>query len=248
MDVIGLLYFMAALYCVSRYRRSLFGRFSNLDRINLRWLSGLLSVLLLLWLASMTEDLSSLNLLVYVHASWMLVMYVIAYLNVFQSQISAGPEAEYELVPELVATPETPQISEPARRAASEEPRLEYQTTRLRAEQSRDIEANLRVLFEHDKPYLDPDFTLSALAKRLGVPAHHVSQVLDERFEKTFYDFVNQHRVEELKRRLRAPRLSSEKILSIGMECGFSSQIDAECQLQKAHRPDAAPVPRANHR
>ena len=130
MDVIGLFYFVAALYCVSRYRRSLFGRFSNLDRINLRWLSGLLSVLILLWLASMTEYVSSLNLLAYVHASWMLIMYVIAYLNLFQAQILAGPEVVYELVPELEATPETPQISEPARRAASEEPRLEYQETR----------------------------------------------------------------------------------------------------------------------
>jgi AraC-like DNA-binding protein len=35
---------------------------------------------------------------------------------------------------------------------------------------------------------------------------------------------VNSHRVEEVERRLADPALADEKVLSIGLECGFSSK------------------------
>ena len=43
-----------------------------------------------------------------------------------------------------------------------------------------------------------------------GLPSATVSQVLNERLRKNFYDFVNGFRVEEAKRILRDPRRSDQ--------------------------------------
>ncbi|WP_437923059.1 helix-turn-helix domain-containing protein [Sorangium sp. So ce291] len=75
--------------------------------------------------------------------------------------------------------------------------------------------------------------TLSGLARRLGVPSHHLSQVLNDRFGKSFHDVVNLARVEELKRRLLDRDLSAEKILALGMDCGFSSKSTLNANFKK---------------
>ncbi|WP_438003066.1 helix-turn-helix domain-containing protein [Sorangium sp. So ce321] len=110
---------------------------------------------------------------------------------------------------------------------------VKYQKTRLKESQLAQIEAQLAALLAREKPYRDPDLTLSGLAQRLGVPSHHLSQVLNDRFGKSFHDVVNLARVEELKRRLLDRGLSAEKILALGMDCGFSSKSTLNANFKK---------------
>jgi AraC-like DNA-binding protein len=246
-DLLGLCYFVAALLHVQRYRRSLAGRFSNFDRISLRWLFGLLWVLLVLWVGSMAGYVSEHSLLVYVHASLGIVMYAIAYLNVAQPQIFAGPlEDRPSLVPPPAAlglndavAAEWSQPPPPPTAAGSDsqppaaEPGLKYLKARLKPEQARLIAERIEQLFAAERPYLDPELALTGLAERLDVPPHHVSQVLNEHFTKSFYDFVNGYRVEELKRRLRDPEHAQDKILSLGLDCGFSTKSTLNANFRK---------------
>lgn len=224
-DLLGVVYFVAALWSVHTYRRALVAQFSNLDRKTLRWLSGLLSVLLVLWLGSMSGYVMEHSLLVYVHMSLAIVMYVIAYLNAVQPQLFVRISAR--TTPPSAAAPDVEPRVEPA------ESPLKYQKTRLRDEQTQAIAARISQLFEDERPYLNPEFTLTALAERLEIPAHHVSQVLNDHFAKSFYDMVNAHRVKELKRRLSDPQHSAEKILSIGLDCGFSSKSTLNANFKK---------------
>ncbi|WP_437302284.1 helix-turn-helix domain-containing protein [Sorangium sp. So ce388] len=110
---------------------------------------------------------------------------------------------------------------------------VKYQKTRLKESQVAQIESQLTALLDREKPYRDPDLTLSGLAQRLGVPSHHLSQVLNDRFGKSFHDVVNLARVEELKRRLLDRDLSAEKILALGMDCGFSSKSTLNANFKK---------------
>ena len=54
--------------------------------------------------------------------------------------------------------------------------------------------------------------------------AHNLSQVINAKLGKNFYDFVNEYRVEEVKRRLRDPKYTNLKILAIGMDAGFNTK------------------------
>jgi AraC-like DNA-binding protein len=251
-DVLGFCYLVAALLHVHSYRRSLAGRFSNFDRINLRWLSWLLSVLLVLWLGSMAGYVSEHAMLIYVHASLGIVMYAIAYLNAVQPQILAGPVAE-EPAPAAAEHALNEAVAQdrvdPAAPAESDRPSLldlelpavdsgqqlpfKHVKARLKPEQAQAIARRIEQLFESERPYLDPELALTTLAERLDVPSHNVSQVLNEYFSKSFYDFVNGYRVEELKRRMRDPQHSSDKLLSLAIDCGFSTKSTLNANFRK---------------
>jgi ligand-binding sensor domain-containing protein/AraC-like DNA-binding protein len=74
------------------------------------------------------------------------------------------------------------------------------------------------------KLYLDPDLTLAKLAESAAIPAKHLSQIINERYELNFNDFINRQRVEEAKRKLVDPAAREFKLLRIAFESGFNSK------------------------
>ena len=74
-----------------------------------------------------------------------------------------------------------------------------------------------------DKSYLDTELTIDALAGSIACTKHHLSQAINERLNKSFYDFINQYRVEEAKHLLNDPAKDNHKIASIAYDAGFNS-------------------------
>lgn len=77
---------------------------------------------------------------------------------------------------------------------------------------------------EKEKLYLDSDLTLQKLAQRLSIPPHHLSQIINERLNQNFFDFINSYRVEEAKKRLIDPSEKHFSIIAIAGEVGFNSK------------------------
>ncbi|HEU4535740.1 MAG TPA: helix-turn-helix domain-containing protein, partial [Polyangiaceae bacterium] len=142
---------------------------------------------------------------------------------------ASSPVWQAGAAPEATAGPPFVEAATPAEAAAP----ARYQKAKLKDEQARDIAERLRACFDRERPYLDPDFALATLAERLDASPHHISQVLNERFGQSFYDYVNSCRVEELKRRLLDPRFAAEKVLTIGLDCGFSSKSALNANFKK---------------
>jgi AraC-like DNA-binding protein len=82
----------------------------------------------------------------------------------------------------------------------------------------------LKQLFEKEKPYLDPEFRLSDLAKLLSLKPYQASYFLNQSLQESFYDLVNRARIEEVKRRLKDPKYQHLNILGVGFDCGFNSK------------------------
>jgi AraC-like DNA-binding protein len=74
------------------------------------------------------------------------------------------------------------------------------------------------------KLYLNPTLTLSEFAKELKLNPKIVSQQINTGLSKSFNDFVNEYRVEEVKKRLNSPDLDRLTILGIAYESGFNSK------------------------
>ena len=74
-----------------------------------------------------------------------------------------------------------------------------------------------------DKPYLNADLTIDSLAESIDCTRHHLSQVINEQLGKSFYDYINQYRVEEAKQLLADPSRDNHKIASIAFDAGFNS-------------------------
>ena len=75
-----------------------------------------------------------------------------------------------------------------------------------------------------NKLYLDAELNLTILANHIGVPPKIVSTVLNQRLGRSFNEYVNQFRVEEVKGRLVKPENKKYTITSLAYECGFNSQ------------------------
>lgn len=99
-----------------------------------------------------------------------------------------------------------------------------YERSTLTDEKSEEYLNRLLDLMRNQKPYLVNDLTLLKLAEQLGISSHHLSQVINEKLNQNFYDFVNKHRVEEAKRLLLDPAKNSYTIFAIATESGFNSK------------------------
>lgn len=84
--------------------------------------------------------------------------------------------------------------------------------------------ARLEAVMQGERPYLDPDLTFAGFAARVGVPEPALRRVINHRLgHGHFRNFLNGYRVEEAKRRLRAPASAGDKILAVALDSGFSS-------------------------
>ncbi len=77
---------------------------------------------------------------------------------------------------------------------------------------------------EQQKPFLNEQLTLSMLASQCDCTQAQLSQIVNQHFNKSFYDFVNEYRVEEAKKRLNSPTYEHLSILGIAYDCGFKSK------------------------
>jgi len=86
------------------------------------------------------------------------------------------------------------------------------------------IKERLLTAIETDKVYLDPELNLSTLANKIGVSDAMLSAVINEEFQQNFRNFINEKRVEEVKRKLGSPAAKHLSILGIALESGFNSE------------------------
>ncbi len=82
--------------------------------------------------------------------------------------------------------------------------------------------SKLNKIMVDEKPYLNPNLTLVMLAKKIDIPKHHLSQLLNEHYHKNFYQYINEFRVKSVEEKLKID--SKTNILEIAYSCGFSTK------------------------
>ncbi len=75
-----------------------------------------------------------------------------------------------------------------------------------------------------EKPYINSQLTLNQLAEKVEMNPVLLSKVINEGFQKNFFDFVNTFRIEEYKRMLVLPKYKNYTLLGVAFEVGFNSK------------------------
>ncbi len=102
-------------------------------------------------------------------------------------------------------------------------PFKKYQKTGLTKDISLELKSKLINFIQEDKPYLDSELRINNLAQKLNLSKHHMSQVINEHFDLSFFDFINKYRVEEAKKMLiEDDNLNMTEIL---YACGFNNRV-----------------------
>ncbi len=99
-----------------------------------------------------------------------------------------------------------------------------YEKSSLTAENSDKYLNKLLEIMESEKLFLNNDLTLQKLSERLSISQHHLSQIINEKMNQNFFDFVNSYRIEEAKKLLLDKRSELLTILAIAEEVGFNSK------------------------
>jgi AraC-like DNA-binding protein len=97
-----------------------------------------------------------------------------------------------------------------------------YHRSGLRDHTAQYYLAKLNRLMESEQYYLESDLSLQSLADRVSISPHHLSQILNEKLKKNFYDYINEQRVDYAKELLlRDPQRA---ITDVALESGYNSK------------------------
>jgi len=82
----------------------------------------------------------------------------------------------------------------------------------------------LSYLMEVEKLYREESISLQSLADKLAITPHQLSQLLNEKLNSTFPDYINNYRIEEARELLVDPAWADRKVISIAFEVGYNTK------------------------
>lgn len=101
---------------------------------------------------------------------------------------------------------------------------VKYEASQLTKKDSQRIADQLMEYMKVSKPYLNPVLSIKELSEDLNVHPKNLSRVINENFDKNFFNFVNDFRVSEFKERVRDPKNSNYTLIAIAYDCGFNTK------------------------
>ena len=185
------------------YQRNLKHNYSSLNEVTLGWLMWLVSAILFLyleWVIIFSGDLVFTNndfpsyIIVTHRFICVVVVYLIGYFALLK------PEIFIQTIKE--------NLNSSPKKDSSFITNSKYE---------------LITLMERKKPYLNPLLTLNELANELGVHSKVASQIINDGFGKSFYDLVNEYRINEVMMNLKKSENQHLTIEAIALESGFNS-------------------------
>ncbi len=99
-----------------------------------------------------------------------------------------------------------------------------YKTSSINKATAKEYCTLLVKAMQTEKYYLDPNLNLNELARLVNIPSHQLSQVINQELSLNFFDFINQYRIEEVKKRLLNGETTQLTILGIALDTGFNNK------------------------
>lgn len=99
-----------------------------------------------------------------------------------------------------------------------------YERSGLKEEEARYYLKLLENFMKNEKPYLDSDLTISDLSERLNIPRHYLTQIINEKLNKNFFMYINEYRINEIKKMMSDSHFHNYTILRLAYQSGFNSK------------------------
>lgn len=208
-----LLYGRRSLALIKIHEARIVENFSNQKDITLAWLVKLIKYLRVLWVFWLMFELSFfvfLQFQMHLIPVYLLLYFLLGMVTYSNYWIGLQAFNKSEVLMEKVTI--TPPV----------ENTNVY--SRLSEVEIKGYAESLGQLMQKEKLYLHETLSLRTLAERLQMDPNLVSYVLNNSLHKSFYDYVNEFRIEEVKRKIEDPAYSHFKIVEIAYECGFNSK------------------------
>jgi AraC-like DNA-binding protein len=213
------------IFCMRRlqwHARQILQTHSSLEKAALQWLQWLLWAAFASWgvfaatFLTKNEWVQTLNAI-----DFSIVIFAFGYAGLKQPDIFTG--FRESSIP----------LTEPVAIAAETEKLPKYEKSTLPDDKVAALLKSLQRIMQTDKPHLNPNLTLQDLADKLDTTTHHLSQLLNNRLNQNFFDFVNGYRVGEVKKDLLNPRKKNLTIMALAYDAGFNSKAAFNAAFKK---------------
>lgn len=201
-----LVYNSMSINLVVRHRRGLEHEFSTIEsREKVNWL--LFVVIFYNLYCAAAVIIGTVNVLagsgspamhVYNYSALLLLIYILGFYGLWQTSIYSKTGSE---------TAET----------------VRYSRYPISEDRKKQIKKAILTYFDKEEPFLNAGLNMSMLSEYLGIPKHHLTEVLNSEIGKNFFSFVNEYRIEAVKK-LLVDKGDIYSIEYIGFECGFNSK------------------------
>jgi AraC-like DNA-binding protein len=197
-----------------KYRKIIKNEYSQIDQINLDWLSFSLNSFGLLTIVSLIHNFIAPAKNVYVFMATLVLLLLFIFYFVNRVILKALRQ------PEIFA-------------GIGQNETARYQGSSLTAGQVEEYRQKLLTLLRTDKPFLNPQVSLSDLSEKLSISSKNLSQVINQTFAKNFFDFINSYRIQEVQHILKDSRDDKMTILEAMYEAGFNSKSSFNTAFKK---------------
>jgi AraC-like DNA-binding protein len=219
-----LIYFGLTLWLIKKHQQTIKDAFSAIEKINLSWLKILtfaigvivaIDVSLFFFVKFGALEFS--NAVLFISLIVAFLIYTIGYFGLMQPTIFSHSQTTEKVQNTEVTATLVEEIP-------SAEKREKYQKSTLTEAQSEQHLASLLELMQTEQLYLEGELKLLDVAEKLNVSTNNLSQIINEKLGKNFYDFVNEYRVETAKELLLNPKKQHLTLLAIAFDSGFNSK------------------------
>ena len=239
-----LLYSVKAFSLYKRYKTYIENRFSYTENINIDWILLLLICFVIffvfndiLYLVGFRQNY--ITQVIY-NVAMLSITFYVGYRGLLQKEITENNSSNRSVYNSYnpnndVITPanqldsdynEAINTEEPAAgiKPQKEERFKKYSGSTLSEDQKISLISKLEHLVQVEKIFINEKLSIEDIAIKLDTNSKYISQIINETFNKNFYNYINSYRIEEAKLMLRSELSDKYSILGIAQSVGFVSK------------------------
>ncbi|MCG1035115.1 AraC family transcriptional regulator [Polaribacter sargassicola] len=94
----------------------------------------------------------------------------------------------------------------------------------LKPTEIENLKHKLQILLTEQKVYLNDELNLTQLSEKMEISNKKLSELLNHHLNTSFYDLINEHRINDVKKRFEKGDAEKYTIISIAYDAGFKSK------------------------
>ena len=219
MIILMLLQFIYYIFQITKtakiYDTKIENEFSHTDELNISWTKYFLAIFIIIYFILFIALFFLVHLDYFTDYNRIIAtifavsIYILGYKGIRQQAVAIDIKADEEINndnPILTSFPGKISIKETS------------------VDVSKELIEKIKNYMKERKPFLDPDITLSDLARELDIGRNALSFAINSGFKMNFFNFINKYRVEEVINFLNDPERDSHNFLNLAYDAGFNSK------------------------
>ncbi|PLX14689.1 MAG: hypothetical protein C0597_09645 [Marinilabiliales bacterium] len=213
-------YIVWSFYSLKKHQSNILRFFSFNEKVGLQWLYYLTIGLGAIWLAIVLAYMLTYAFGIIHQANRDILIYIVFVIYIFILGFKGLKQGNifFDINPLLSKANQSKKIG-------SLEVEKEVKVKQAsKIKNADEILKKIQSYMEKEKPYLEEKLTIVQLSESLNIPYYILSQVINDKLNQNFFDFVNYYRVNEAKEKLCDPKFDHYTILGTALDCGFNSK------------------------